>query len=77
MQLNIKYFGLIAEITSCDEESIELKEQTIQELRQILENKYPELKYRDFQIAQNKEIATNDTNLTGEEIALLPPFSGG
>lgn len=77
MQLNIKYFGLIAAITSCDEESIELKEQTIQELRQILENKYPELKYRDFQIAQNKEIATNDTNLTGEEIALLPPFSGG
>jgi molybdopterin synthase sulfur carrier subunit len=77
MQLNIKYFGLLAEITNCNEETLEFSNTTISELLETLYNKYPELKTKDFQVAQNKEIVSNITNISGDEIALLPPFSGG
>ncbi|MFT5215024.1 MAG: molybdopterin synthase sulfur carrier subunit [Glaciecola sp.] len=77
MQLNIKYFGLIAELTQCNEETLEFSNTTISELLETLYNKYPELKIKDFQVAQNQEIVFNDTIISGEELALLPPFSGG
>lgn len=77
MQLNIKYFGLIAEVTTCNEEFLETKSKTVSELREVLYTKYPNLKNKDFQIAQNREIVTNDSKISGEEIAVLPPFSGG
>jgi molybdopterin synthase sulfur carrier subunit len=77
MQLNIKYFGLIAEITKCNEETFEFTNSTILELLEFLFGKYPELKTKDFQVAQNHEIVSNDTLITGAEIAILPPFSGG
>lgn len=77
MQLNIKYFGLIAEITKCDEETLEFTKSTISDLKNILFGKYPELKNKDFQVAQNQEIVINDTIVSGKELALLPPFSGG
>jgi len=77
MKLNIKYFGLIAEITKCNEETLEVSKSTISDLRNVLFNKYPELKNKDFQVAQEQEIVSNDTLISGEELALLPPFSGG
>lgn len=77
MKLNIKYFGLIAEITNCNEETIEFSNATIGDLKKVLLDKYHELNTKDFQIAQNKEIVSNNTKVSGKEIALLPPFSGG
>jgi molybdopterin synthase sulfur carrier subunit len=40
-------------------------------------DKYPRLRDLDFQIAQNNEIVSKEAVVTGNEIALLPPFSGG
>lgn len=77
MQLNIKYFGLIAEITKCNEETLEFSNETILELLECLYWKYPELRTKDFQIAQNQEVVSKETMVSGEELALLPPFSGG
>lgn len=77
MKLNIKYFGLIAEITHCNEEIFEFSKVTISELQEALFTKYPELKTKDFQVAQNQEIVGVETIVSGEELALLPPFSGG
>jgi molybdopterin synthase sulfur carrier subunit len=77
MQLNIKYFGLIAELTQCNEETLEFLNETIGDLKEVLFDKYPELKSKDFQVAQNQEIVSNETLISGEELALLPPFSGG
>jgi molybdopterin synthase sulfur carrier subunit len=77
MKLNIKYFGLIAELTTCNEETLEFSEATIADLKEVLVEKYPELKTKDFQIAQNKEIVSSNAIVSGEEIAILPPFSGG
>lgn len=77
MNLNIKYFGLLAEITHCSEETLSFSKETISELLTELFQKYPELKTKDFQVAHHHEIATKETKITNPEIALLPPFSGG
>ena len=77
MQLNIKYFGLLAELTETNEEQIQFSGSTISEVLDLLFIKYPELKLKDFKVAQNQEIVPNETIVSNEDIALLPPFSGG
>jgi len=77
MVLTIKYLGLLAEITQCSEEQINFTDKTISDLLKILNEKYPNLKDKDFQVAQNNEIVSRDTMISKTEIALLPPFSGG
>jgi len=77
MNLNIKYFGSLAEITHRNEETLEFKMTSGSELLNVLFEKYPELKTKDFQLAQNHEIISKDTIISDNEIALLPPFSGG
>lgn len=77
MNITIKYFGLIAEVTHCPEENINFSGNEVSELLDVLHSKYPDLKNKDFKIAQNQELVSIDTKITGQEIALLPPFSGG
>jgi len=77
MQLQIKYFGLIAEITNCDQEYFDFSKSNISDLLDDLFIKYPLLKNKDFKVAQNHEIVSNDCKITNSEIAILPPFSGG
>ena len=68
---------MIAEMTGRSSESMKIAEGTIVDLKVILVGKYPGLKNKDFRIAQNQELVSEDTLLTGQEIALLPPFAGG
>lgn len=77
MYINIKYFGLIAEITKKDEESLEFSGSLVSELLETLFKTYSALKTRDFKVAQNQELVDLNTIITGDEIALLPPFAGG
>lgn len=77
MIINIKYFGQIAEVTQTENEPFDFSKQTVSELIEALFIKYPELKNKDFKVAQNQEIVDAESQLTGEEIALLPPFAGG
>ena len=77
MKLTIKYFGQIAEITQCNEEEMEFSGNTISDLRETLYHKYSNLTNKNFQIAQNQELVSNETKITTNEIALLPPFAGG
>ena len=77
MIVNIKYFGQIAEVTQKAEESLECSENLISELIERLVLKYPNLKNKDFKVAQNQELVSNEMSLTGEELAILPPFAGG
>ena len=77
MQIKIKYFGLLTEITNCQEEYVTDSLLTVNELLDLLFKKYPELKEKDFQVAQNNSIVAQGTKLDNTEIALLPPFSGG
>lgn len=77
MTLNIKYFGLLAEVSGCDGDKIEFSGSSVSELLSLLFNKHPELKEMNFQIAQNNEIISKESVISKNEIALLPPFSGG
>jgi len=77
MKLTIKYFGLLAEITKCNEEQIEFSGNLIDDLLDTIFLKYPNLKEKDFQVAQNQIIVTKETEILATEIALLPPFAGG
>lgn len=77
MTLNIKYFGLLAEITGCEQETFAFKKETVGELLDELYSKYPMLKSKDFQVAHAMEISDKNAIITQNEIALLPPFSGG
>ena len=77
MLLNIKYFGLLTEVTQCSEETLDFSKSSVLELLDILFEKHPELKLKDFQVAQNHEIISREALILENEIALLPPFSGG
>lgn len=77
MRITIKYFGLLTDVTGCDEEIIDFKGGVIAELLEMLFKKYTALKSKDFQVAQKSELVGKDTKITGDEIVLLPPFSGG
>jgi molybdopterin synthase sulfur carrier subunit len=77
MHITIKYLGQIAEVTNKEEESLDFSGSLVSELLESLHSRYETLKTKDFQIAQNQELVTLDTEITGAEIALLPPFAGG
>ncbi len=77
MHITVKYFGQLAEVTQLEEESLEFSGNLISELLETLYSKYNLLKNKDFQVAQNQELVSIETELTGNEIALLPPFAGG
>lgn len=77
MHITIKYLGQIAEVTNKEEESLEFFGSLVSELLETLNKKYNNLKNKDFQVAQNQELVSLETELTGGEIALLPPFAGG
>ncbi|MBU3821652.1 MoaD/ThiS family protein [Flavobacteriaceae bacterium XHP0103] len=77
MNINIKYFGLLAEVTQQEAETINFEGKLVSELLDVLQSKYPALKNKDFKVAQNQELVSINTEITGQEIAILPPFSGG
>jgi molybdopterin synthase sulfur carrier subunit len=77
MNISIKYFGQLAEVTQQEEESVEFSKHSISDLVESLFVKYPDLKNKDFKVAQNNELVSADAKITGAEIALLPPFAGG
>lgn len=77
MKIKIKYFGMLTDITSCEEEIIDFSGVLILELLEVLFIKYPNLKDKKFQVAQNNELVPVKAKITSQEIVLLPPFSGG
>ena len=77
MNITINYFGMLTDATGCATETITFYGNTVKQLLDELYKKYPKLATNDFQVAQNQTLVTTEEPLTGEKIALLPPFSGG
>ena len=81
--MKIKYFAWIKDITSLEEEEINLNQaKNLDELKTYIIKKYPDLKKHMIKeilrFAINQEYAVNNTNLNEEdEIAIFPPVSGG
>jgi molybdopterin synthase sulfur carrier subunit len=48
MKIKIKYFGMLTDITSCEEEIIDFSGVLISELLEVLFIKYPNLKTKTF-----------------------------
>lgn len=79
MNIKIKCFGLLAEVIKAEETTVILKEHcTVHELKNILLKAFPALAGKEFKVAVNKNIVTeNAIILPTDELALLPPFAGG
>jgi molybdopterin converting factor small subunit len=80
MNLNIKYFGKIMDITGVDEERLECSDSiSLADFRQtLLSRYYPKLKGESFQIAVDQELQPEDFIINQDcELAILPPFAGG
>ncbi len=79
MNVNVKYFGMIAEKTGVHSEDMEIhKETQSDELLELLKTRYPALIELPFKMAVNQEIIIQKTEIQeGVEIALLPAYAGG
>lgn len=81
IRLKVLFFGGLKEIAGRAEESVELAAGScIEDLFAQFSSRRPELaRYRGSLVAsRNQEFAAWDTSLdSGDEIAFLPPVSGG
>lgn len=77
MQVTIKLFGLLTDITLASSVSIDNVKDTDEAISK-LQQLYPPLKQSQYIIAVDKEIIHNNTLLTeNTTMALLPPYAGG
>lgn len=79
MKLRIKTFGIARDIMGGKEVEVEISGNTVSLLRSSLIQKYPELEnLRSLFIAVNQNYSEDTTELIeSDEIALIPPVSGG
>jgi len=80
MKLNILAFGITKDILGAAEKEIVVMEGiSVGQLSHILETDFPQLKQlKSFFIAVNEEYAEGDRIIeSSDEIALIPPVSGG
>lgn len=75
----IKAFGITKDILGARETIFELNGETVGSLRTALKNRYPSLlEVKSLMIAVNNSYAEDDLSiLESDEIALIPPVSGG
>ena len=81
--ITLKYFASLRSIAGKDEESLDLgNETTVQKLSEILAKTTPQIgemiQGKKILVSVNQDVATLDTVIhDGDEVAFLPPFSGG
>lgn len=78
--MKILAFGIAKEIFGGSTIDVELHEQAkVSELKQLLEERYERLKaIRSYMVAVNNEYAADDRTISEkDEIAIIPPVSGG
>lgn len=75
----IKAFGITKDLLGGRESSIEIVGSTVGDLRKALSERYPQLSdLRSLYIAVNNDYADDEIILRdSDEIALIPPVSGG
>ena len=80
MTINLLAFGIAREICGARSFELELPEQSdTNTLQKLLETKYPRLQtLASCKLAVNEEYAIEPITLSaGDEVAILPPVSGG
>jgi len=81
VRVKVLFFGRLKDVVGQSEESLDLNDaSTIEQLFALYSERIPELaKYRSSVVAsRNQEFVAWDTQLhSGDEVAFLPPVSGG
>ncbi len=79
MVIHIKAFGICKDWLGGREIALEFEGATVQQLRSALIQRYPLMRQLpSLLIAVNREYADDQTTLTAtDEVALIPPVSGG
>lgn len=80
MEINVLAFGIAKDIFGASTVSIQLtNDATVSNLKYLLENRFPKLKQlASYMVAVNNEYALDgDTVHQRDEIAIIPPVSGG
>jgi molybdopterin converting factor subunit 1 len=79
-KMKVLAFGIVKDIFSNSMVDVILKDDaTIEELKMLLEQKYPRLnQLGSYMIAVNNQYASgNEVIHEGDEVAIIPPVSGG
>ena len=77
MVITIKYFGILSEITNKDTENLIVEDNcNSNDINKILIETYPSISNVNYIIAVNQNVIQYSLS-PNDEIALLPPFSGG
>ena len=77
VKLEVMLFGVLIDAAGADRLQVE-DVGTVADLVSKLESRYPSLKKYHYLIAVNEKIAKDDSTIKkGDEVAFLPPFSGG
>ena len=81
--ITVKYFASLRSIAGIEEDRFDVGSQTtLQNLNDVIGKAHPKLKdmIRDkkIMVSVNQDMASPDSVIKdGDEVALLPPFSGG
>ncbi len=80
--ITIKYFANLREIAGKSEEQIDSSNLTLESFCELLEHTQPKIadliRLKKIMVSVNHDVAELNTIIhEGDEIALLPPFSGG
>jgi len=78
MKITVKYFGWIAETVGTTLENVLIEKSSLNEFVDSVQSKFPILKNSSYRISYNLSLNQDNPELKdGDEIAFLPPFSGG
>jgi molybdopterin converting factor subunit 1 len=79
MRVKVLYFGVLREALRCQSEPLEIAEKTtVAHVLNVYKERMPAFGWDAIAVAVNQEYAkTSDVLHDGDEVALLPPVSGG
>jgi molybdopterin synthase sulfur carrier subunit len=79
MKVSILAFGIAKEILGTNQLVVDFEGSTSQDLKNILESQFPRLQQlSSYLIAVNNEYISDVTEISSnDEIAIIPPVSGG
>ncbi|MEA0552761.1 molybdopterin converting factor subunit 1 [Lysinibacillus irui] len=76
--INILLFAHLQEVVGKSKLTVELSDVSVAQLKEWMEQQYPELSLQQMMTAINEEFATDTTIInSGDTIAFIPPISGG
>ena len=79
IEVTVKYLGAAAEACQRSEEYFEVEENnTLEDIHKLVLEKYKPLKELLYKVAHNQKLTTTNPQLKHkDELAFLPPFTGG